>query len=157
MLKSLGVAGDTDAGVTLVESLDDLVVEIVDDLYLAHFGQQRDDPPLPYDAALRLAREVVNNPAAELRPCDPEPDSQAAVCVGFANEVLAELERRKRRLGVLGYDDLLSRLATALDADDSPARVRMRERWRIVMVDEFQDTDRLSGRWSSGRSADSAR
>ena len=34
VLKSLGVAGDTDAGVTLVESLDDLVTEIVDDLYL---------------------------------------------------------------------------------------------------------------------------
>ena len=35
VLNSLGVAGDTDAGVTLVESLDDLVTEIVDDLYLA--------------------------------------------------------------------------------------------------------------------------
>ena len=35
MLRSLGVAGDTDAGVTLVESLDELVSEVVDDLYLA--------------------------------------------------------------------------------------------------------------------------
>ena len=38
VLKSLGVAGDTDTGFTLQESLDDLVREIVDDLYLAHFG-----------------------------------------------------------------------------------------------------------------------
>ena len=30
----------------------------------------------------------------------------------------AELEIRKRRRGILGYDDLLSRLADALDADD---------------------------------------
>ena len=44
VLKSLGVAGDSDAGVTLVESLDELVTEIVDDLYLRHFGQERDDP-----------------------------------------------------------------------------------------------------------------
>jgi exodeoxyribonuclease V beta subunit len=156
VLKSLGVAGDTAASVTLLESLDELVAEIVDDLYLAHFGQQRDDPVLQYSAALRLAREVVNNPAAELRPRDPEPDSQAAVSVGFAKDVLAELEIRKRRLGVLGYDDLLSRLAAALDTDDSPAQVRMYRRWPIVMVDEFQDTDRVQwqviDRAFSGRS-----
>ncbi len=72
MLKSLGVAGDTDAGVQLVESLDDLVTEIVDDLYLAHFGHDRDDPALAYADALRLAREVVP-PGDQLRPADPEP------------------------------------------------------------------------------------
>ena len=38
VLRSLGVAGDTDAGVTLVENLDDLVTEVVDDLYLQRFG-----------------------------------------------------------------------------------------------------------------------
>ena len=32
-------------------------------------------------------------------------------------------------------------LADALDADDAPAQVRMHQRWPIVMVDEFQDTD----------------
>ena len=141
VLKSLGVAGDTDSGVTLVESLDDLVTEIVEDLYLAHFARDRDDPLLAYPDALRLAREVVSNPATELRPLAPAPDSRAAVCVGFAKDVLAEVEIRKRRRGILGYDDLLSRLAAALDADDAPAQVRMHQRWPIVMVDEFQDTD----------------
>jgi len=156
VLKSLGVAGDSDSRVTLVESLTDLVTEVVDDLYLAHFGQQRDDPALSYPDALKLAREVVNNPATELRPLDPPPDSRAAVCVDFANHVLAELETRKRRQGVLGYDDLLTRLAEALDAEDSPARLRMHRRWPIVMVDEFQDTDpvqwQVIDRAFSGRS-----
>ena len=55
----------------MVEDLDELVTEIVDDLYLAHFGQERDDPVLTYRDALRLAREVVNNPSTELRPLDP--------------------------------------------------------------------------------------
>lgn len=156
VLRSLGVAGDTAASVTLLDSLDDLVTEIVDDLYLAHFGQERDDPALHYSEALRLAREVVNNPSTQLRPRDPDPDSRAAVCLRFANDVLAELDTRKRRLGVLGYDDLLTRLADALATDGSPARLRMHQRWPIVMVDEFQDTDpvqwQVIDRAFSGRS-----
>ncbi|HLM17470.1 MAG TPA: UvrD-helicase domain-containing protein, partial [Acidimicrobiia bacterium] len=141
VLKSLGVAGDSDSGVTLVESLDELVGEIVDDLYLRHFGQERDDPLLSHADALKMAREVVKHPATELRPKEPPPDSRAAVCVSFAKDVLVELEVRKRRRGVISYDDLLTRLADALDADDSPAALRMHQRWPIVMVDEFQDTD----------------
>ncbi len=141
VLRSLGVAGDTDSGVTLVESLDELVTEIVDDLYLRHFGRDRDHPLLTYPDALRLAREVVNHPATQLRPEDPDPDSRAAVCIRFAQDVKSELEIRKRRRGILGYDDLLGRLADALKADDSAAQARMHHRWPIVMVDEFQDTD----------------
>ncbi|BBX98258.1 exodeoxyribonuclease V subunit beta [Mycobacterium lacus] len=141
VLKSLGVAGDTATGVKLEENLDDLVTEIVDDLYLANFGNQEQDPVLTYRQALGLARAVVGDPCAELRPIDPEPGSEAAARLRFANGVVAELERRKRRLRILSYDDLLVRLAKALEPMDSSARDRMRRRWRIVLVDEFQDTD----------------
>ena len=44
VLKSLGIAGDTDATVTLVESLDDVVRQIVDDIYLETYGGN-DKPP----------------------------------------------------------------------------------------------------------------
>ncbi|MCH9667149.1 MAG: exodeoxyribonuclease V subunit beta [Actinomycetia bacterium] len=141
VLKSLGVDGDSDSGVQLVESLEDLVTEIVNDVYLAHFGAEREPPPLSYDDALKLAREVVRNAHTELRPTNPAPGCEPAVRVRFATAVCAELEKRKRKLGVLHYDDLLSRLAKALEAEDSPARARMQRRWSIVMVDEFQDTD----------------
>ncbi|OBB35880.1 exodeoxyribonuclease V subunit beta [Mycobacterium sp. 852002-51961_SCH5331710] len=146
VLKSLGVAGDSDSRVTLVESLEELVTEIVDDLYLHHFGRERDNPLLTYPDALRLAKQVVEHPAAELRPKDPAPDTRAAVCIRFAKDVLDELDKRKRQRGILGYDDLLSRLADALDADDSAAQLRMHQRWPIVMVDEFQDTDPVQWR-----------
>ena len=141
VLKSLGVAGDTDAGVTLVESLEDLLTQIVDDLYLARFASERDDAALSHPDALALARAVISDPCAELRPQRPDADSVAAVRLRFANDVLDELELRKHRLAILGYDDLLRRLATALRAQDSDAANRMRARWPIVMVDEFQDTD----------------
>ncbi|WGL52389.1 UvrD-helicase domain-containing protein [Nocardioides sp. BP30] len=138
VLRSLGVAGDTDAGATLVDSLDDLVVEVVDDLYLGRFGRLRERPPFGRDDALALARKVVGDPQAELAPADQQTGSAR---VDFALAVRAEVERRKRRLGILSYDDLLSRLAIALEDPTAPARTRMRERWRIVLVDEFQDTD----------------
>lgn len=144
VLKSLGVAGDDDASGTLAESLDELVANIVDDVYLIHFGharQDRGETVLSHKDALALARAVVDDPHAQLHPQDPPPGSAAAVRLQFVTDVLNELELRKLRLGVLGYNDLLCRLAKALERQDSPARERMRQRWPIVMVDEFQDTD----------------
>ncbi len=143
VLKSLGVAGDSEAGVTLVESLDELVRSIVNDLYLERFGADRDDVALSYGEALKLAHDIVDDPRTELRPADPEHGSAAAIRLAFATAVRAELEVRKRRLGILGYDDLLSRLADALHGPNAAAAERMRSRWPIVMVDEFQDTDRV--------------
>ncbi len=143
VLRSLGVAGDTDASATLVEDLDQLTTEVVDDLYLARFAGER-TPPWSRDVALRIAREVVGDPRAVVEPrqaLDEAPDSEAAARVRFALDVLAEIDVRKRRLGVLSYDDLLVQLADALAEEDAPARARMRHRWKVVLIDEFQDTD----------------
>ncbi|BBY99115.1 RecBCD enzyme subunit RecB [Mycolicibacterium fallax] len=142
VLRSLGVAGDSDSNVTLVENLDDLVSEITDDLYLAGFAHAEDRPVMTRADAGKLAKEVVAHPGVELRPADPAPGTPAAVRRDFAGKVLAELEIRKRRDRILSYDDLLSRLAGALQAGGADAaRARMRSRWKVVLVDEFQDTD----------------
>jgi exodeoxyribonuclease V beta subunit len=146
VLRSLGVAGDTASDVKLKEDLDDLVTEIVDDRYLAQFGRAQDDPVLTYKQALELGRAVVGDPSAHWRPVDPDPDSEAGVRLSFAAAVHDELEHRKRRLRILGFNDLLTRLAKSLAEADSPARDRMRGRWRIVLVDEFQDTDPIQWR-----------
>jgi len=140
VLRSLGVAGDTDTGATLVESLDDLVEEVVDDVYLRRFGQLKSPPPFGRAAALALASTAVGDAHASLAEAT-DPESDGGQRVAFAHEVRTEVDRRKRRLGVLSYDDLLGRLAEALEGDDAPARERMRQRWTIVLVDEFQDTD----------------
>ncbi len=141
VLRSLGVAGDTDASAALVEDLEDLLGEVVDDLYLRRFADTDGPPPLRHAEAMSLARSVVSDPQARLEPCDPDPDSAPGLRVAFAHDVRRELDRRKRRLGVLSYDDLLSQLADALRDDAAPARQRMRQRWKVVLVDEFQDTD----------------
>ncbi|WP_109471121.1 UvrD-helicase domain-containing protein [Ornithinimicrobium cavernae] len=143
VLRSLGVAGTSDASAHLVEDLDDLLVDVVDDLYLRGFVGSREEPFLSRRESLAIARAVVDDVHAELRP-DPasgdrrsEPLRRAA----FARLVREELERRKRRLQVMHYNDLLTQLAGALAEPDSLAAQRMRTRWRVVLVDEFQDTD----------------
>ncbi len=138
VLKSLGVAGDTDARAELVEDLTDLVTEVVDDRYLARFAGTG-TPPFNRELALTIARAAMADPQAD--PVATGEGEVAAARLDFARAVIDEVERRKRRLGILSYDDLLSRLRDALDEPDSPARDRMRTRWKVVLVDEFQDTD----------------
>ncbi|MGH3361894.1 MAG: UvrD-helicase domain-containing protein, partial [Nocardioides sp.] len=141
VLGSLGVAGDTDARARLVEDLDDLLREVVDDLYLRAFAWVDGDPLFGHAEAMSIARAAVGDPQARLEPAAEDPASPAGRRVRFGSAVRAELERRKRRLGILSYDDLLSQLADALEDPEAPARARMRQRWKIVLVDEFQDTD----------------
>ncbi|WP_131106079.1 UvrD-helicase domain-containing protein [Ornithinimicrobium sufpigmenti] len=141
VLRSLGVAGTTDASATLVEDLDDLLVEVVDDIYLRGFMKDESPPLFSRGDALKIARRVIDDTHAELRPTIAERGSAPDRRVRFARAVREEMDVRKRRLQVMHYNDLLSQLADALEEERSPARARMRARWRVVLVDEFQDTD----------------
>ncbi len=145
VLIGLGTAGDFDAGAVLVENLDDLVTEVVQDLYLRKWGHG--DvlvPPLSPKDAQKLADAVVHDGQAILVPDDVElPDGNARTRVRFARAVRAEVDRRKRMRRILGFDDLLTRLQQTLaDPGTGPAAAaRLRSRYRVVLVDEFQDTD----------------
>ena len=90
---------------------------------------------------MAIARTAVNDPQARLEPTDEDRTTPVGRRVSFALKVRDEIDRRKRRLGILSYDDLLSQLAAALEQPDGAACTRMRGRWKIVLVDEFQDTD----------------
>lgn len=143
MLIGLGTAGDVDAHSVLVESVDDLVTEVVQDLYLRKWGHGDVlDPPMDLKTAQELARTVVEDGQAVLVP-EVDDGGLAALRLRFAHAVRAEVDRRKRARRVLGFDDLLTRLRETLaDAQTGPAAVaRLRGRYRVVLVDEFQDTD----------------
>ena len=140
VLRSLGVAGTTDASAELVEDLDDLLVEVVDDLYLRGFVRDS-APAFSRSEALTIARAAVEDVHADPRPTTADPTTSAARRARFARAVREELAVRKRRLQVMHYNDLLVQLAKALEEPESPARERMRHRWKVVLVDEFQDTD----------------
>ena len=62
--------------------------------------------------------------------------------IDLAGLTLASFARRKREAGLLGNDDLLTLAYKALR--DHPAIARTYEnRFKLVMIDEFQDTDQL--------------
>ncbi|HYE36062.1 exodeoxyribonuclease V subunit beta [Methylocaldum sp.] len=53
-----------------------------------------------------------------------------------------ELDQRKSALQVVCYNDLLNRLATALDSEHGEHLAEtVRRRYRTALIDEFQDTD----------------
>ncbi len=143
MLTMLGVLADRDGDATMVgEDIADLVTEVVDDVYLRRYAAS-DRPALTPAEAERVARAAVGDRMADLEPSAAQQDSLHGHRAGFAAEVVAEVARRKRERRLLDYDDLLLLLRGALSDPvlGDVAAGRLRERYRVVMVDEFQDTD----------------
>ena len=141
MLAELGTVGDLEPGTVLVEDVTDLLEEVLDDLYVRRF-QRRGGAPFDRKQALGIARAAVFNPTAELEPRSESAETTAAMRYRLAGAVRAELERRKRRMAIMTYDDLLTRLNQTLKGSSGPAATeRLRSRYRVVLVDEFQDTD----------------
>jgi ATP-dependent helicase/nuclease subunit A len=66
----------------------------------------------------------------------------AAYLHGELQDCIARYEDRKRRSGMLDFLDLLIR-ARDLVRDCEPVRRAFQERFRFILVDEFQDTDPL--------------
>ncbi|CAN5330309.1 exodeoxyribonuclease V subunit beta [soil metagenome] len=143
VLAGIGVAADVDRTAGLLEEPSGVVEAVVDDLFLRRFhGALAGDRRVSRRDLLAIARRVVANADAVIVPSDPE-DPTAALRVELARAVRAEVDRRKRALGVLSYDDLLTRLEAALRDPDhgAAARRRLRAAYSVALIDEFQDTD----------------
>ncbi|MDN5770779.1 MAG: UvrD-helicase domain-containing protein, partial [Microlunatus sp.] len=141
MLDDLGVLGDPEPDGVFVEHLGDLTTEVAGDVYLRRYATDP-APLLRFDEATTLAEDVI---WAGPIPLVPELGSGARADqrVGFAHEVVTEVTRRKERARYLTYDDMLTRLRAALTdpAYGQLAARRLRRRFPVVLVDEFQDTD----------------
>ena len=58
--------------------------------------------------------------------------------------VVTRMDARKRERGTLDYEDMLAWLADALDGPRGKSlAATLRERYRVTLIDEFQDTDEL--------------
>jgi exodeoxyribonuclease V beta subunit len=143
VLYGLGTAGDVDREVTLVEDVSDLMEEVVDDLYLRRFAGKPNTLGFTRAQALKVAEFVLNRPDARIVPEWSTAPDLPSIRRRFARRVREEMDRRKRALKVLTYDDILLRLRGTLmdEVRGATACARLRERYDVVLVDEFQDTD----------------
>ena len=141
VLSGLGVAADIDPDSAFVDDLGDLVGEVVDDLYVRRFFAG-DTPPFSRAQAMQVANIAVGNPAAPIEPAKAPKESPEAMRARLAAAVRKELELRKHRTATMSYDDLLTRLRDALcEPGVTDAAARLRARYRVALIDEFQDTD----------------
>ncbi|WP_418275119.1 UvrD-helicase domain-containing protein [Isoptericola jiangsuensis] len=145
MLVALGIAADVDPAATFVPDVADLVREVSDDLYVRRFADEA-HPALTPSLAGEVGRAAVSDHQANLVPVEPGgggPTSVGTLRHRVAADTRAETLRRKRAQHLMDYDDLLVLLRDTLtDPVHGPtAAARVRSRFRVVMVDEFQDTD----------------
>jgi exodeoxyribonuclease V beta subunit len=143
VLAELGTIGDLDRETEFVEDVSELLEQTLDDLYVRRFGPRTAGTARFTRAeALQIARAAVENPMARLEPRDEPKDSTPAMRYRLADRVRRDLDLRKRRLAIMTYDDLLTRLRDILvGPNGAAARARLRARYDVVLVDEFQDTD----------------
>jgi exodeoxyribonuclease V beta subunit len=144
ILYGLGTAGDVDREVTLVEDVSDLMEEVVDDLFLRRFAHKPNALEFGRKEAMEIAKAAaLAHPDADMVPPLSQAEDLPSIRRRFAKAVREEMDDRKKARKILTYDDVLSRLRqTLFDEKRGPAACeRLRERYDVVLVDEFQDTD----------------
>ena len=143
VLYGLGTAGDVDREVTLVEDVSDLMEEVVDDLFLRRFAHKPNALEFDRREAMEIAKAALGHRDAAMVPPLSQANDLPSIRRRFAKAVRQEMEDRKKARKILTYDDVLSRLrATLFDEVRGPAAcARLRDRYDVVLVDEFQDTD----------------
>ena len=156
-LAQLGVRSGANPDAILVESLHDLMAEACRDAIITELA---DDPARlntigpsysrimnPRQAEVELINGVgalMANPGSRLMPADSA-DVVAANWVRVTTGAHDEVARRQEIRNEIGYDTLISGLQRALTHPQHGPTVaaQLAQRSSVVLVDEFQDTDRL--------------
>ncbi len=149
VLATLGSAAPGDLDATLVEDTRAVVASVCTDLIaaLATAGLDSAGPdsagqlPTVADLATTVTT-VLGNPGIRLVP-DLDDDTATPGAIlrrQLVDQAVAHVHRRRRLAGTVSFDDLLTQLLAALRAS-AAAVTALRRRYRVALVDEFQDTD----------------
>ncbi len=145
VLDELGTLAEIEPELEFVDNIDELVSEVVDDLYVRAFHKRDPSDPVRITRAQagEIAALATDNPLAPVYPLRPANPNQLARR-RLALAAREELDRRKQRLGIMTHDDQLTRLLKTFEGPNGRAAIaNLRERYAVVLIDEFQDTDPL--------------
>ncbi len=123
---------------------DALVAQVIGDLVAGRFAAAPADSAVPEHWVLRqIVRSVIDTPDARIVPDEAEVDGIARERVAIARAAGVETRRRMRHTGAVTFDEGLFEARRALTdpAVATAARHLLRERYRVALVDEAQDTD----------------
>ncbi|MCC2593108.1 UvrD-helicase domain-containing protein [Tessaracoccus sp. OS52] len=134
MLRELGVLGDWDAEDTVLTDPRALIEQCATDVYLTRYSDVAD-----LDLTPKRALEIAQRACESTLPLTSSRQLESEYC----EAVRARFASRKRELGVVAFDDMPVRLSQLLSSRQVGPVVaqELRDRFRLVMVDEFQDTD----------------
>lgn len=167
ILATLGVRAPGDPDARLVDDTSDLVLAVASD-HLAALSIGVERPALMADSAYgRIAsaalqhgaepaallpkldelvngvKQILGNPGMRLAP-EPDDDGVEAPMAVMRELILAiaeTVQKRRQAAGTMSFDDILTRLRDALHNEHGDARDALRRRFRVALIDEFQDTD----------------
>jgi exodeoxyribonuclease V beta subunit len=144
VLATLGSAAPGDPDASLLDDTNDLVEAVCADVLATEsVGDPTIADQLPeLENLTKLCIKVLGNPGIHVIPGTDDAGSTpvAARLRRLVDSAVDEVHRRRRAAGTLSFDDLLTRLRDAL-SEGSTAVTSLRRRFRIALIDEFQDTD----------------
>ena len=157
-LGQLGVRAGNNPDAVLVDSINDVVAEVCRDEIITTLaddptalnspsGQSRVTNPAQAEAELkRSIGALMNNPGVAIVPTEADDvDPLAARWVELTTKARETVVQRQAGRGEIGYDTLISGMHDALTDARTGAAVaaQLAQRYAVVLVDEFQDTDRV--------------
>ncbi|MDR1355067.1 MAG: UvrD-helicase domain-containing protein [Propionibacteriaceae bacterium] len=136
MLTELGAIAEHNPFDSFVEDLSNLKHQVAADSYLIN-ADLMDTLRLSYNDFSLLTTRVLENNSVPLTTNDT-----ADPLLAVLTAARAEYGRRKHDLHSYGYNDIMERLSNTLLGDNAErAAVLLSQRFPVVLVDEFQDTD----------------
>ena len=145
VLGALGVSAGSDPEARLAVGSSDLIVETCADVLVAAAVEGHPVGHLPkLDDLVRATRVADGRPDLDVVPVEGQPGAtrgQTTLAQLVERSVRAVAARRSRA-GALSFDDLLIQLRDALHGPGTSSAVEtLRSRFKVVLIDEFQDTD----------------
>jgi len=144
VLGTLGTTAGTDPDATLVDDSAQLAAECCADVLAAASGVHPVELLPNFERLVRTTRNAINIADLELTP---GPDQEGAteaelLLVELVQRSIAMMRERRRQAGTLSFDDILVELRRALASSGRLAAIEtLRTRFRVALIDEFQDTD----------------